>query len=352
MSCAAGNAHRTPCWMPVCALILGVPATTRGASAAVRRLDAWAYPSTEPVCYVLGMPGSYDATTKYLVETYPQDWLAYVGFSPVGRVSVLDADLSTVTAAVDKVLRIEDPEPAIVHLEFQTTYDRAIGRRLNRYNGMLHHDEEVPVFSVLVLLRPSADGPAASGLHQMSLPGRPPHLHFEYGVRRVWEEPVSDLLAGPLGTLPMAPLGAADLPALPSVLRTMEQRFTREIAPGEADQLRVVTYTLLGLRFPPTVVDRMMPGIRSMRDSLTYQAILEEGRVEGRAEGRVDEARELLLELGTGRFGPPDGGTHATLRAIADRAQLHALAARLLTVASWHELLAGRDRPDEQLATP
>jgi hypothetical protein len=27
------------------------------------------------------------------------------------------------------------------------------------------------------------------------------------------------------------------------------------------------------------VVDQMMPGIRNMRDSLTYQAILEEGRL-------------------------------------------------------------------------
>ena len=97
----------------------------------------------------------------------------------------------------------------------------------------------------------------------------------------------------------------------------MDQRFTQETAPTEADQLRVVTYNLLGLQLPPSIVDQMMPGIRAtpddvrrgMRDSLTYQAILEEGRPEGRAEGRVDEARELLLELGTGRFGPPDART-------------------------------------------
>ena len=73
-----------------------------------------------------------------------------------------------------------------------------------------------------------------------------------------------------------------------------------------------------------------------MRDSLTYQAILEEGR----AEGRVDEARELLLELGTGRFGSPDARTHATLSAIGDRTRLHVLAARLLTASTWSELLA------------
>jgi hypothetical protein len=141
----------------------------------------------------------------------------------------------------------------------------------------------------------------------------------------------------------MAPLGAVEPVALPELLRTMDRRFTQETAPVEADNLRVVTYNLLGLRLPPAVVDQMMPGIRSMRDSLTYQAILEEGRAEGRAEGRVDEARELLLELGTGRFGPPDARTQATLSAIGDRARLHALAARLLTASSWSELLAGQE---------
>jgi hypothetical protein len=80
-----------------------------------------------------------------------------------------------------------------------------------------------------------------------------------------------------------------------------------------------------------------------MRDSSTYQAILEEGRVEGRSEGlvkgRAEEAHALLLELGTRRFGPPDPIVSAALAAIDDHARLHALAARLLDVADWSEHL-------------
>ena len=74
-----------------------------------------------------------------------------------------------------------------------------------------------------------------------------------------------------------------------------------------------------------------------MRDSLTYQAILDEGRV----EGRVEEARELLIELGTRRFGPPDARTSAALAAIGDHARLHALVARLFDATHWYDLLTG-----------
>jgi hypothetical protein len=76
-----------------------------------------------------------------------------------------------------------------------------------------------------------------------------------------------------------------------------------------------------------------------MRDSSTYQAILDEGRVEGRAEGRADEARALLVHLGTRRFGPSDASTQRALAAVQDPEQLDRWCRRLLDVSSWTELL-------------
>jgi hypothetical protein len=69
-----------------------------------------------------------------------------------------------------------------------------------------------------------------------------------------------------------------------------------------------------------------------MRESSTYQQVL--------VEGRVAEAKELLLELGTQRFGSPDPRTSALLTALDDHARLRALAHRLYQIASWSELLA------------
>ena len=281
------------------------------------------------------MPGPFDTTTRYLVQAYPADWLAFLGLRDTGSVDVIDASVSAVSAEVDKVLRVDGAAPWLAHLEFQSSYDVTIGRRLARYNTVLHVQHEVPVASVLVLLRRAADGPASRGAFRLALPGHPPYLTFAFAVRRLWRESASELLAGALGTLPLAPLGAVGRNALPDVLRTIERRVVAEASPAEAARLRVVTYTLLGLRYPSALVDQLMPGMQQMRDSSTYQAILEEGR----AEGRVKEARELLLDLGTRRFGPPDASIRAAVEAIADHERLHALAARLFDAASWRDLL-------------
>jgi hypothetical protein len=74
-------------------------------------------------------------------------------------------------------------------------------------------------------------------------------------------------------------------------------------------------------------------------ESVTYQAILEEGRVEGETRGALAEARKLLLMLGENRFGAPDASTVAALEAINDVRQLENLGLRLLSASSWQDLL-------------
>jgi hypothetical protein len=298
------------------------------------------------------MPGPFDTTTRFLVQQYPADWIAYLRLGPPGPVRVVDANLSMVTAEVDKVIEVAAETPWLAHLEFQSSHDATMGARMLRYNSMLHLDDRAerqalrPVASVVVLLRPAADGPALRGEYDAALPGSGPYVRFAYAVRRVWQEPTDEILNGGLGTLPMAPLSDVTPPDLPAVLRAMDDRFSRESPPAEAATLRVVTYTLLGLRVPPARADQLMPGLRAMRDSSTYQAILEEGRVEGRvegrSEGRVEEARELLIDIGSRRFGPPDARASATIAAIDDHARLHGLVTRSLDAPSWDELLAER----------
>src|SRR5262245_28149895 len=86
-----------------------------------------------------------------------------------------------------------------------------------------------------------------------------------------------------------------------------------------------------------------------MRESVTYQAILEEGMAEGIAKGiaegvkkgAVAEAKKLILLLGKERLGPPDTQTVATLEETNDLNRLEEMWMRLLRANSWQELLAG-----------
>ena len=69
------------------------------------------------------MPTPFDSASKYLFETDPIAWLAFFDVEPGGPVSVIDADLSTVTSDTDRVIRIDAPEPWLVHVEAQANYD-------------------------------------------------------------------------------------------------------------------------------------------------------------------------------------------------------------------------------------
>lgn len=74
----------------------------------------------------------------------------------------------------------------------------------------------------------------------------------------------------------------------------------------------------------------------AMEESVTYQAILRKGR----AEGRIVEARQLLLRMGQKCLGPAGPQTVAVIEAIAELERVELLVDHLLDVSSWGELLA------------
>jgi predicted transposase YdaD len=282
----------------------------------------------------------FDVSTKYLIETYPEAWLSYVGLVDTGPVEVIDADLSTVIAEADKVLRLRQPEPWLVHIEFQASADPTLERRLLQYNAVLGNRYEVPVQSIVVLLRPRADHPRMSGILRQHLPRGQQYVDFRYLVIRAWEQPVDAILAGGLGTLPLAPMADVSEAELPSIVHRMGERIRSEASPDEAATLWTSTYVLMGLRYPPGLAEQILRGVRGMRESSTYQVILAEGRVEGRVEGRIEEAREILLRQGRKRFGPADDRVQSTIRGISSRERLEELSERLLDVTTWQDLLA------------
>jgi hypothetical protein len=145
---------------------------------------------------------------------------------------------------------------------------------------------------------------------QHHLPDGQVYPEFRYLVVRVWQQPVDAVLAGGLATLPLAPLAAGAEAALPDVMRRMSARLGRETTPAAAAQLWTATYALMGLRHDEEVTRSLLRGVRNVRESVTYQAILEGGR----AEGRTDEARRIVLRLGARSSVRPTGasGPHSS----------------------------------------
>ena len=78
-----------------------------------------------------------------------------------------------------------------------------------------------------------------------------------------------------------------------------------ELPPVEAADFWTATYTLMGLRYDRSFAAQVLRGVRQMRESSTYQAILEEGRQEAIQSAAPNEARRILLIQGRVRFGEP-----------------------------------------------
>lgn len=299
------------------------------------------------------MPLPFDATLKELVQAHAADWLAMLGESSSGPVEILTPDLSTLTAFTDIVLRTGD---TLLHLDFQSGPDPALPRRVLLYNVLLHDGYGLPVHSVVILLRPRADrGDLTGALSYTARPGRG-RLDFAFEVIRLWHVPVERLLASGLGTLPLAvlaqmPAGRTLEEALPEVIARLVQRIEAEASAEQGPILLTAAYVLMGLRLSRQRALELFQGVRKMRDSETYQAILDEGRAEGilmgenkgraegRTEGQAEEARKLLLRLGRKHLGEPAATVEAAVRAITDVERLEVLVERLTEIASWQDLL-------------
>jgi predicted transposase YdaD len=88
---------------------------------------------------------------------------------------------------------------------------------------------------------------------------------------------------------------------------------------------------------------RLLKGVVAMldlRESDTYQEILEEGEARGLIKGEAQGKREFLRRIGSRRFGAPGDAELATLAAITQDSELDRLADRLFDVENWHDLLA------------
>jgi hypothetical protein len=282
------------------------------------------------------MSKPFDATLKDLAVVDPVQFLTALDGPPALPVRLLNVDLSTVTTTADLAFGLGDPLREVVHLDAQASADADKHRDVLVYNALLHRQYRAPVHSILLLLRPQAQHSSQTGsIGYAARPGRG-RMDFGYEIVPLWERPVEALLASGLATLPLAtlgrlPEGVALEEGLRRVVNEVFERLHREATPGMFERLMTATWVLTGLRVQRQQARAIFQGIPAMRESDTYQAILDEGRVEG--------VQRTLFRRGRNKWGEPDEPSRAALRAITDLDRLDRLSDRLEEVRSWQELL-------------
>jgi hypothetical protein len=124
------------------------------------------------------MPYPFDATLKEILSLRPEDCAAVFDLPRTAPAQTLNVDLSTISAATDVAFGFGSPLEEVVDLNFQSGFDPSVPARLHLYNAAFHLRFQVPVRSVLILLRPKADGDRITGKLAYTCGGQ--RIEFEY----------------------------------------------------------------------------------------------------------------------------------------------------------------------------
>jgi len=270
---------------------------------------------------------AFDATMKQLLDEFGSDWAGWIapriGLPANVGVDPLDVDLSTVQFAADKVFRLLPPAEGLLHLEPQSSWDGDLADRMHIYSALLYDRYKVPVYSVALLLRKDANAANLTGrLSRVHTDGRE-YLRFEYDVIRIWELPCEPLMAGSSGTLPLALLTDEANGRLPELVARLDNRLRAEKATEKERKLLLTSsYILLGLRYNNDVIRNAFLGVQGMKESTTYQAILKEGREEGRKlalnESLIIARRDTLLAVLRDKFPEVPAALKARIESFDD----------------------------------
>ncbi len=280
----------------------------------------------------------YDVTLKDLIESDSISWARRFSRQTVKKATLLDADVSTLSAAADKVLRVEgDRGTCLMNIEAEARHAADAPERLHFYSTVLRRRHDLPVRSILLLLRREANATNLTGRLEIADPEEDePYLIFRYHVVRLWHQPLEPLLSGGLGQLPLAPLTDEAGANLSGVLRRIDERYRQETTPDLADKMRSATFLLMGLRYDQVFTEQLLQEISKMdplwEESSVYKMFF--------SRGRVQEARAILLRLGRPKLGEPDSSTLTNLEGIASPERLENLIDRVNQASSWQDLLA------------
>jgi hypothetical protein len=285
------------------------------------------------------MSKPFDATLKDLAGINPGQFLTDIDGPPALPVRLLNVDLSTVTAAADIVFGLGDPLLEIVHVDAQAGPDAYKHLDVLAYNALLYRQYRVPVHSILLLLRRQAQHGNQTGNIQYAARPQRGKMDFGYEIIPFWERPVDALLTSGLTSLPLAtlcrlPEGMSPEEGMRWVLTQIVERLQSEGTPELVQRLLTATFVLGGLRLDRRQVLTIFQGVRAMRESDTYQFILDEGRVEG--------LQRAVLCLGREKLGDPDEANRLALTNLTDLDRLEDILKRTLKVSSWEELLRAR----------
>jgi predicted transposase/invertase (TIGR01784 family) len=229
---------------------------------------------------------SFDSTCRRLAEQFPEDFASWLLGRRINSVVLDPTELSLEAIRADNIMLLEGAAD-VLHIEWQTDPKEVLPMRLADYRLRIHRKSpHKTIHQVVVYLRKTDSDRVYQDYFEIA------GMYAEYRVIRIWEVPVAELMQY-RGLLPFAALGKTDNPerTLRDAVRAMGRLPDRE----QRHEILGAAYLLSGLVLNQAMIGKIIRR-DNMRESATYQAVLEEGREEGDRQRQKTVAINLLRE--------------------------------------------------------
>lgn len=248
----------------------------------------------------------YDQAFKFLAEQDAESLLVLLGYLQPGEraeIEVLPRELRAAAILPDQPYRVLTArEHSVVQVEAQAWFDKSMLARYGEYGVRSWISYRLPVRCYVLLLtkRGLPKGLRTQGV----IDAGDIQIKVRYRLIKLWEISARKVLAmNRENLLPFVPLmrgGREELEI--SALRLSH-------VPDESRRSEMGMHFLMlgGLRYNRVdlleLIGRkgMIP-LEQLKESSFYQFVMDEGRAEGRDEGRLEDAREMLRMLAAKRF--------------------------------------------------
>lgn len=248
-----------------------------------------------------------DDPLKLLVETFIEDFAAWLLQAEVVEAHPLNVELPGQPQRVDQLYRVElvDSRKVKLHIEFQgiRSHEPMPLRMLDYMVRHIRSDPNLDLHSVVFYIGRGA-GTHDSGVHEIAGADGLPIMRWRYQVIHLWQMRAQELMALERpALLPLVGLTVIDDPpaVLPEVLHSIGS------LPDEGIRGRLVMslVTLLSDEEMTKMIESLVEQEEFLVDSPYIRRLRERTRREALAEGVHDTLRKGILNVLVWRFDPP-----------------------------------------------
>lgn len=228
----------------------------------------------------------FDSVCKFLVETFASDFATWLLGEPITLTKLSPSELSLEPIRADALILLQSEE-VVLHIEFQTQPKVDIPFRMIDYRLRVYRRFPRKQMRQVVIYLQQTNSEL---VHQTTFTLEDTFHRFQ--VIRLWEQPTNVFFQSP-GLLPFAVLSQANNPT--ETLRQVAVQISQINDQRIQSNVAASAFVLAGLVLNKEIIQQLLRK-ELMQESVTYQALIAEGRAEGIEEGIRRVAINLLRE--------------------------------------------------------